>query len=242
MSDGRNIVARYYPEIFDAADLKRAKEIILTDEGPGADSETRWSLETPYVMEVMDQALGLNADMVVLDYGCGVGRLAKAMIEAKGCAVIGLDISARMRDLARDYVASDRFITMSPGQFDLMVGAGLRVDAVIAVWVLQHSFAPAADIARIGRGLAAHGGGFVLNMPKRAVPAVIQGESPNGAFTWAHDGVDVAALLRAEFHVAAEGEPDKARAPNMADAGAYWLSLRHRTGDRAGLFSVLTAP
>ena len=54
------------------------------------------------------QALAPNSDMVVLDYGCGVGRLAKAMIEAKGCAVIGLDISARMRTLAQDYVASDR--------------------------------------------------------------------------------------------------------------------------------------
>ncbi len=239
MPSGSGIVARYYPEIFDAADLRRAKEIILTEEGPGADSETRWALETPYVLELIGQAFDLSSGMLVLDYGCGVGRLAKAMIESTGCAVIGLDISARMRALACEYVASDRFVAVSPAQFDMLVGAGLRVDAVIAVWVLQHCFAPAADIARMRAGLALHGAGFVLNMPKRAVPAVIRDSDQQGKFTWAQDGIDVAGLLRAEFGVVAEGEPDTARVPNMADAGAYWFALRHRTSDRAAHFSAL---
>ena len=68
----------------------------------------------------------------------------------------------------------------------------------------------------------------MLNMPKRAVPAVITGEPADKGFVWAPDSVDVAALLRAAFDVAAEGEPDKARTPNMADAGAYWMNLRPR--------------
>lgn len=74
-----------------------------------------------------------------------------------GCSVIGVDASANMRNLAHDYVGSDRFIAVSP------------------------------------------------------------------------DGVAVAMLLRSEFHVAAEGEPEKLRVPNMADAGAYWMSLRPRS-------------
>lgn len=222
---------RYYPEIFDVADLKGAREIILTDEGPGADSETRWALETPYVMALLGEALDLRAEMVVLDYGCGIGRLAKAMIEGFGCSVIGVDISASMRALAGGYVGSERFMAVSPAQFDVLTGAGLRVDAALAVWVLQHCLAPGEDIARIGRGLVAGGGVFVLNMPKRAVPAVVPGAPDEpGRFVWAGDGIDVAALLRGEFAVAAEGTPDPSRAPNMADAGAFWMSLRRPAG------------
>ena len=142
--------ARYNPEVFNVADMKQAKEIILTNEGPGANSETRWAFETPYLVELMLQTFSLRSDMVVLDYGCGIGRMAKALIEASGCSVIGVDISASMRRLAIDYVQSDRFLAVSPGQFDTLVRVGLRVHTAIAIWVLQHCFNPADDIARIG--------------------------------------------------------------------------------------------
>jgi SAM-dependent methyltransferase len=217
--------ARYHPEIFDAADMQRAKEVILTNEGPDATTEARWAIETPYVMELMSKVISLRSDMVVLDYGCGVGRMAKAMIDASSCSVIGLDISPSMRRLAGDYVRSDRFFAVSPGQYDTMVRAGFRVHVAIAVWVLQHCFAPAEDVARIRRGLVADGKAFVLNMPKRAVPAVLD---ETGTFAWAQDGIDVATLLRTEFRVQAEGTPDKSRTPNMADVGAFWMELRQR--------------
>ena len=172
-------------------------------------------------------ALKLAAGTVVLDYGCGIGRLARAMIEASGCSVIGVDISADMRRLALDYVQSDRFMAVTPGQFDTLVRAGLRVQAAIAVWVLQHCFAPADDIARIAGGLGRGGGLFVLNMPRRAVPAIRDAVQPDGSrFVWAHDGVDVAQLLRGAFRVAAEGLPDPTRTPTMSGAGAFWMSLR----------------
>ena len=222
--------AQYYPEIFDVSDIERAKKIILTEEGPGADTETRWRVETPYVIELIGGAFALRPDMVVLDYGCGIGRIAKAIIAAAGCSVIGVDISPNMRALAVHYVNSERFVALSPAQFDLLVGAGLRTHAAISVWVLQHCFAPADDIARIGRGLAAGGRGFVLNMPKRAVPALLDQPSDDGRFLWASDSIDVAALLRAAFDVAAEGVPDPSRTPKMADVGAYWMSLRQPPG------------
>jgi ubiquinone/menaquinone biosynthesis C-methylase UbiE len=208
--------------------MQRAKEIILTNEGPGADTETRWAIETPYVLGLIRNAFSLRSDMVVLDYGCGVGRMAKAMIDASGCSVIGLDISQGMRKLADEYVRSDRFIAVSPGQFDIMVGAGLRVHAAIAVWVLQHCLAPADDVERIRRGLAAEGNCFVLNMPKRAIPALRDKVTENAGFVWASDAIDVAALLRTAFRVEAAGKPDTSRVPNMADVGAYWISLRGR--------------
>jgi SAM-dependent methyltransferase len=229
MAERPPIKARYYPEIFDVADIAHAKATILTDEGPGADPEARWALETPYVLELLHPVLDLKSDMLVLDYGCGIGRMAKAMIDACGCCVIGLDTSPRMRALAADYIASDRFVAVSPHMFDVMVGAGLRVHAAIAVWVLQHCYAPAQDLARMRRALAADGRAFVLNMPKRAVPAVLEDTGAGHRFAWAQDNVDVAALLRGAFEVSAEGTPDRSRTPNMADVGAYWMGLRQRS-------------
>lgn len=217
----QQIHGRYFPEIFDAPSVEQAKQIILTNEG-GADSETRWQTETPYVMELILRAFALGPDMVVLDYGCGIGRLAKTMIEASGCSVIGVDISPKMRRLACDYVGSDRFIAVSPGQYDMMVHAGLRVHVAIVVWVLQHCVRPAEDIARIRRSVVPSGGAFVLNMPKRAVPKL----DGSNRFSFAPDDIDVETLLRAEFRVQAEGTPEQSQIKNMAEAGAYWMSLR----------------
>jgi cyclopropane fatty-acyl-phospholipid synthase-like methyltransferase len=215
---------RYCPEIFNAKDVQHAKRIILTNEG-GADSETRWQIETPYVIELILQSFALGPDMVVLDYGCGIGRMAKAMIEASGCRVIGLDISESMRRLARDYVGSDRFIVVSPSEYDVMVRDGLRVNAAIAVWVLQHCLNPAEDITRIRRSMVADGRIFVLNMATRAVPAIDGGNK----FAWVQDASDVAALLRAAFDVQAQGTPDQMQMKDTASqSGVYWMSLRQR--------------
>jgi hypothetical protein len=131
-----------------------------------------------------------------------------------------------MLTLARDYVRSDRFIPVLPSQFDILLGAGLRVDAAIAIWVLQHCLAPAEDIDRIRRSLADGGTLFALNMPKRAIPAILENTENGDRFDWVSDGIDVAALLRQAFRVVADGEPDGSRTPNMANAGAFWMSLR----------------
>jgi SAM-dependent methyltransferase len=216
----------YYPQVFSAKDVEHAKSIILTNEGPGAETQTRWAAETPHMLEVISHAIELRPDRVVLDYGCGIGRLSKAMIDASGCTVIGVDISPSMLTLARDYVGSDRFMAVSPEQFDLLVGAGLRTDAFISVWVLQHCFAPADDIARIRRGLRKGGEGFVFNKRKRAVPAVGQQASDENIFMWARDQIDIAALLRDTFVVIREGAADPESAPNMTDCSTFWMALR----------------
>ena len=214
-------MATYYPQVFDAADEAAARAIILTDEGEGADTETRWARETPYLVELVRAHLRLGPESLVLDYGCGIGRMARALIAATGCRVVGVDISARMRALAAEHVADERFMAVSPAQLDGLLAHGLRADAALAVWVLQHCLAPAEDIARLRAALAPGGRLFVLNMPGRAVPAVQE-----ASFVWAADGIDVAALLRARFAVEAAGEPDMARVPRMSSIGAYWMVLR----------------
>lgn len=218
-------MAVYYPQVFDAADEAAARAIILTDEGEGADTDTRWARETPYLVGLLRQHIRLGPESLVLDYGCGIGRMAKALIATTGCRVVGVDISARMRALAAEHVADERFLAVSPAQLDGMAQHGLRADAALAVWVLQHCLAPAEDIDRLGRALAPQGRVFVLNMPGRAVPAV-QEAAGAARFVWAADGIDVAALLRARFSVDAAGVPDMSRVPRMSSIGAYWMVLR----------------
>lgn len=220
------MVVQYYPNIFNVADEYSAKDIILTNEGPGADTETRWAKETPYVLKLISEAIKLQPDMLVLDYGCGLGRMAKVMIETTGCSVIGVDISPNMRALAVDYVQSDRFVAVSPGQLDILIAAGLRVHAGIAVWVLQHCFAPAEDIARIRSSLGTDAKFFVLNMPKRAIPVITDKTGHPSEFEWVSDGVDVSALLRLAFRITSEGEVNEPSVPNMADAGAFYMNLQ----------------
>ncbi len=215
----------YYPEVFTVSNIERAKSIILTSEGPGAETEIRWERETPYVLELISHVIALRPGMVVLDYGCGIGRLAKAMIDASGCSVIGVDISSAMLALAQDYVDSDRFVGLLPQQFDVLVRAGLQTDAFISVWVLQHCFAPADDIARIRSGLRAASQGFVLNLSQRAVPAMAENPTVADGFTWAPDPIDIASLLRDAFVVTGEGSPDLTRAPEMGGCGTFWMGL-----------------
>jgi SAM-dependent methyltransferase len=218
---------RYFPRIFDPSDLPSAKKIILTDEGPGADTNTRWELETPYVLELIVAQLDLRDGMHLLDYGCGIGRLAKAILEKFACTVIGVDLSPQMRSLAAGYVNDERFLAVSPSQFDTLIGAGLRLDRAISVWVLQHCFAPADDIARMKHGLARGARGFVLNMNKRAVPAVREAVAQGKPrFHWVSDGFDVAGALRKAFHIDGEGVLGRSRVPNTADAGGtFWMSF-----------------
>jgi 2-polyprenyl-3-methyl-5-hydroxy-6-metoxy-1,4-benzoquinol methylase len=172
-SDGSTQRLRYFPEVYNVADEQSARQIILTNDGEGADTAARWAAETPYLIELFQSMLNLRRDSLVLDYGCGIGRLSKAIAEAFGCSVIGLDASANMRKLTLHYVGSDRFTTVSPTQFDTLVVSGLRVHAAIAVWVLQHCFSPSDDIARIRHGLIPAGSCWVLNhvatrAPRRA--------------------------------------------------------------------------
>ena len=225
MSEDKQVV-RYYPEIFDTKTIDAAKNIILTNEGEGADTETRWALETPYMVALTLEHLRVTASSVVIDYGCGIGRIAKELIEQTNCLVVGVDISPEMRALALDYVSSDRFIAVSPTQLDSLVSAGLRAEVAIGVWVFQHCFSPSEEIARIKRALSADGKLLVVNMYVRAVPAVVEAAADDQpTFLWANDAVDVAALLRGEFSVVGAGEPDRNQVPNMADVGAYWMCL-----------------
>ena len=92
----------YLPQVFDVLNMQSAREVILTHEG-AASAEERWQTETPYVADLIENALSVTSETTLIDYGCGIGRLAKELITRHGCRVIGVDISINMRALAVDY-------------------------------------------------------------------------------------------------------------------------------------------
>lgn len=179
----------YDPTCFDVADIQTAKQIILTPEY--ASTEERWLRETPAHIETIIRECRLAAGQVVLDYGCGIGRIARELIAQAGVTVIGVDISRNMRELALNYVSNDdQFICVSPCALDGLASSGLRVDAAFAVWVLQHCAAPQIDSRTIRNTLKPGGRFHVVNNVYRAVPTDVG---------WANDGIDIRALLNREF-------------------------------------------
>ncbi len=210
----------YDPSVFSVADIGQAKSIILTPED--TDTEARWRTETGYLADLIDDRFELNPASIVLDYGCGIGRMAKELIERSGCSVVGVDMSPHMRVLGPQYVQSDRFMACSPDMLDALIWAGLRVDAALSVWVLQHCFQPALDIARVRDALKPGAGFFLVNNFRRAVPTLEHG--------WFDDGLDIAAMLRDEFDFVEEGRlAEDKTSPDIAKGG-YWANYRRRGG------------
>jgi len=209
----------YLPQVFDVLNMQSAREVILTHEGAGS-AEERWQTETPYVADLIEKSLALTSETILIDYGCGIGRLAKELIARHGCRVIGVDISINMRALAVDYVRSDRFLPCSPEMLDALVERGFTADAAFSVWVLQHCFKPADDVERIHRSLAPGADLFIVNNFARAVP------TNEG---WVNDGIDIKALLTGRFSLTDEGIPlDEKMAPRLRGK-VFWASFR-RTG------------
>ncbi len=186
--------ADYRPEVFSVDSIEEAKGVILLNEG-GQSTEDRWARETPYQAGDIIDCLELNESSLVLDYGCGIGRLAKELIERAGCFVVGVDISLEMRVLANSYVSSGNFSAMSREAFLAQVQRGLRIDHAVSVWTLQHCLKPAQDIGLIARGLTPKGRLYVTNTKRLCVPTW------SG---WSDDGTDVGALLARTFRPLAE--------------------------------------
>ena len=179
----------YRPEIFNPSSVDDARRIILTPE-PELSTDERWDRETPYLADRLVETMMPDESSLVLDFGCGIGRLAKAVIERSGCTVIGVDISARMRAYAHIYVESERFAATSPAGLDGLVARGLAVDHGYAVWVLQHCLDPALELRRIHAALMPGGTFSVINSTERWLPTD-QG--------WRSDSKNISDLMRSGF-------------------------------------------
>ncbi|NJS36246.1 MAG: class I SAM-dependent methyltransferase [Brachymonas sp.] len=116
-------MATYNPDVFELHDLEHAKSIILTDEAQVSTHE-RWISETPYLLAQLQQWCQIEGAAQVLDFGCGIGRVSKALIEQSSAFAWGVDGSQAMRAHAVSHVNSARFAALSPQLLDAATLAG----------------------------------------------------------------------------------------------------------------------
>jgi cyclopropane fatty-acyl-phospholipid synthase-like methyltransferase len=178
----------YYPEAFNAANMDEAKRLATSSLGQHS-AEWRWEHETPYLTDLIVEQLGITDKSYVLDYGCGAGRMAKALIDRTGCKVMGVDISQSMLNLAVTYVNSDKFSVSTPQVFREVTRARC-FDAAIAIWCFQHCLDPRVDVATVARSLVPNGKLFVVSGTVRYVP-ITDG--------WRQDDHDVEDILIQQF-------------------------------------------
>jgi SAM-dependent methyltransferase len=196
----------------DVETVDEAVEIILCPT-EGMTAKQRWSDETPALMCILERFIARNS--LVLDYGCGIGRLAKPLISKHDCKVVGVDISANMCALATSCVDSRMFCALSPFMFDELIGNDV-FDAVISVWALQHCLDLEEAISDISRTLKS-GGKLVLvnNKGLRSLP-IENGE-------WADDGQDIEGMIvDAGFSEVENGRLDESVAPGWMRDGTFW--------------------
>jgi SAM-dependent methyltransferase len=206
----------YDPSVFTSVEtVDEAVRIILTPEA-GMTSVHRWKTEAPYLMTLIETHIAKNG--TVLDYGCGIGRLSKPLIEKHDCSVIGVDISPNMRALASSCVGSDRFFALHPGMLSVLPSC--FATAAIAIWTLQHCLKPSDDIANIYRALADGAPLFIVNNVRRVVP-VDDGQ-------WADDAIDIHGLILGSGFVLIErGELEGDDiAPGTLRDNTFWAAYR----------------
>jgi len=112
----------------------------------GFTMQQRWEAETPDFAKSIIQ--NLQGDKI-LDYGCGVGRIAKEILNKidrdKEIKLLGVDRSSEMLLEAKKYVNNINFDTSLPEFIDKVVTS--KFDLAYCVYVLQH--VPSIEIREI---------------------------------------------------------------------------------------------
>jgi len=124
--------------LFKPSSFEEGKHGVVGD-CAGFTMQQRWDAETPIFAESI---LKLTSGNLILDYGCGVGRLAKEILKQNSVTkVVGVDASAAMLQQAAQYVCDNRFQVEQPRD---LVSRNYVFDTVYCIYVLQHC--PAIEI------------------------------------------------------------------------------------------------
>lgn len=134
----------------------------------GFTAQQRMEAETPaFAKKIIEYVKLLYAGVKnpktaqILDYGCGVGRLAKEIFEqnntahvsTSSLAIMGVDDSQHMLNEAQHYVKHMNFTTKLPVELDFS-GKDLKFDLAYLIYVLQH--VPAIEIREILSRIYSH--------------------------------------------------------------------------------------
>lgn len=125
--------------LFKPRDLEEGKHAVVGDCN-GIPMAERWKIETPLFAKEILKYVPENG--TILDYGCGVGRIAKEVLAQRpDVKVVGLDASSDMLKQAKEYVSSDRFSIALPYE---LKNLGIKFDVCYCIYVLQHC--PSVDL------------------------------------------------------------------------------------------------
>ncbi|MFI9809085.1 class I SAM-dependent methyltransferase [Streptomyces sp. NPDC052301] len=121
-----------------------------TAESFGSDAERYDRARPHYPRPMVDRIVASGAGPDVLDVGCGTGIVAR-QFAAVGCRVLGVDVDARMADLARR-----RGLDVEVASFEAWDPAGRTFGAVVSgqAW---HWLDPVAGAARAAEALRPRG-------------------------------------------------------------------------------------
>ena len=180
----------YIKEVFDVTTFEQAKHVVLTSD---PDNPKKFENETNFLVKTIAEQMSttMNESSIVLDFGCGMGRVAKELITKFNCKVIGLDISASMLTFAKLYTAN---IKKFEGTHSYTTPDS--VDVALSILALQHSENPEKEIDNIINVLKVGGTFILLNEPTRYVPSDVDS---NRYVVWKDDGFDIFNYIEARL-------------------------------------------
>ena len=167
------MIVKYNFNFFNPTCMDDAKKIILTDN----DVPDQWETETKWTMKFFHEINLFNQDSTVLDWGCGIGRLAKPIIEEFNCKVVGVDFQPNMLKYAMEYVNHPNFTAIDNKEFSQLPDDYFTEG--IAIWALQHSVDTKAIIKNIRRKLKFNGKFCVFDADKKSWPVTDIDQSQN---------------------------------------------------------------
>ena len=105
----------------------------------------------------------LKPGMRVLDVGCGNGYTAGQFL-ARGCKVVGIDLSASGIELARSTYPAGRFEVLAADETILEKLAEPPFDLIVSTEVVEHLYAPRSYVRGVNAALKPRGR-FVCTTP-----------------------------------------------------------------------------
>ncbi len=196
----------YLSNFFEVSNIEEAKQKILTPEN-GVTTEERWQKETIPLVNMVVNKLQISEGNTVIDYGCGIGRISKDLLEKINCTVVGVDISKSMRALAEFYCNSETFMSCSTTALKNLANTGFRANQAFCIWVLQHAEDPLYDLQILHDVLLDGGHFLVLNLDGRCLPT-------SGG--WKNDNINVKLEIEKIFKVVEYFSPPKGSITDLA--------------------------